>query len=1066
MPIFRTERVWKSKTNFGSQGHMSKQSEKHNQPSTPRLLRNRLAFSNAGRVGAALSVVVVSAVCCEFFTARDLTAGEQPGASRATVTLGTPSFVQASNTATGSYAPEARVNQFLSQAPQQHSAYATPLNVQQNGAINPNHRNAGFQLIDTSKPVTGPSAAIQIQSRLGSQMPAAVVTPVSSARTLLVGNGVVIDESAVAANPEPAAPALSIPAVGSIPTQMVAQKQTNNSIATGTNVSTGAAAAIAVPEPAARQPDGPLLAQNFANAQQQSTVPHMQGLPVPAPPIMNGQPYSAGNYSMPASEYPATTQSVQTPRTQFGPPAGAMPRQAVPMIPVPIPSTALPLPQYDSGHQQAPTTNEALSYPQGGQQYPQVYGNEIPSIEAMPLNNSPNAKADGYSSGYSNQIMGQPNGTTTVQPPNFGHSVFNSYPGTSGFRATVEADAGTWMAPYTSRAVAASDFAGGVQRMSVPAGFGPWWESAVKSPVSQTAARVQVDVRTLLQDAMLYSPQVTAIQTEPEVQYRVITQEEAKFDWSTFLEATYDDLNDPVGNDLTTGNGQDRLLTRKVSASGGLRSNNIYGGETRIAQDIGHENQNSRFFVPNNQGSARLELSYRQPLMDGAGRTYNESEIVLARIQANAAEDEVVDALQTHLIEVTESYWTLFRARAEFFQRQKLLTSANAVLARLEGRSQVDTIPRQVLRARAAVARADTRTRRTYARVKDAEAQLRLLVNSPDMLNGGAIELMPMEVPGMVTESADLQSVLQTALINRPDISEAIRKMRAAGVRLGVSRNELLPRLDFLVETYVADLAGNSKIQRAIRGELGDNRPGYTVGLEFEIPIGNRAAVAKVEQRQWELKRSINIFRATVEKSLTDVEIASREVRTAYSEISSRYESMKAAENESNYLQDRFEVLPASEDSAILLLEDLLDSFERMADEESAFVQAQVDHAVALVKLKKELGILLKSRNDRPQVDDSHMDWMQGRLESTVNSQFASASSPPTGSKPMSGNKFQTVSAGNQLDLNFGGSNSQSEVGAALAPRPSEIQGTTRPMPMFPTTWDRLPDTSNRPMRQ
>ena len=93
--------------------------------------------------------------------------------------------------------------------------------------------------------------------------------------------------------------------------------------------------------------------------------------------------------------------------------------------------------------------------------------------------------------------------------------------------------------------------------MSVPAGFGPWWESAVKSPVSQTAARVQVDVRTLLQDAMLYSPQVTAIQTEPEVQYRVITQEEAKFDWSTFLEATYDDLNDPVGNDLTTGNGQD-----------------------------------------------------------------------------------------------------------------------------------------------------------------------------------------------------------------------------------------------------------------------------------------------------------------------------------------------------------------------------------------------------------------------------------------------------------------------------------------------------------------------------
>ncbi len=386
------------------------------------------------------------------------------------------------------------------------------------------------------------------------------------------------------------------------------------------------------------------------------------------------------------------------------------------------------------------------------------------------------------------------------------------------------------------------------------------------------------------------------------------------------------------------------------------------------------------------------------------------------------------------------------------------------MLQRLEGRSQVDTIPRHVLRARAAVARAQTRIQRAFARVKDSEAQLRLLVNSPGMLSGGPTELMPMEPPGMVTENADLQSVLQAALVNRPDISEAIRKMRAASVRLGVSSNELLPRLDFLVETYVADLAGNSKVQQAIRGQFMDNRPGYTVGLEFELPVGNRAAIAKVEQRQWELKRSINIFKATVEKSLTDVEIANREVRTAYSEISSRYQSMDAAERESLYLQDRFEVLPASEDSAILLLEDLLDSFERLADEEASFVQAQVDHAVALVKLKKELGALLKSRNSRPNIDDTQKVWMQGRLESTVNSQFAAADAPPQGSQPVSSNRFRSVSSGYELNGEL--SSGSSYDGASLAPGPSEIGGQTRPMPMFPTTWDRLPDLQRRPQRQ
>ena len=121
-----------------------------------------------------------------------------------------------------------------------------------------------------------------------------------------------------------------------------------------------------------------------------------------------------------------------------------------------------------------------------------------------------------------------------------------------------------------------------------------------------------------------------------------------------------------------------------------------------------------------------------------------------------------------------------------------------------------------------------------------------------------------------------------------------------------------------------------------------------------------------------------------MEKSLTDVEIANREVATAYSEILSRYQSMVAAENETHYLQDRFDVLPAAEDSAILLLEDLLDSFERLADEESSFVQAQVDHAVALVTLKKELGILLQSRHSRPSVESVHQQWIDDRVNSVI----------------------------------------------------------------------------------
>ena len=404
---------------------------------------------------------------------------------------------------------------------------------------------------------------------------------------------------------------------------------------------------------------------------------------------------------------------------------------------------------------------------------------------------------------------------------------------------------------------------------------------------------------------------------------------------------------------------------------------------------------------------------------------------------------------------MTEAYWALYSARAEYHQRKKLLNSAQTVLRKLEGRAQVDTIPRQILRARAAVARAQTRIQRTLARGKDAEAQLRLLVNSPGMLNGGPAELLPLETPNTVTENASLQEVLHTALINRPDISEAIRKMRAAGVRHGVSQNEILPRLDLLVETYVSDLAGRSNIGQAIRGQFLDNRPGYTVGLELEVPIGNRAALAKREQRRWELKRSINVFRATVEKSLTDVEIANREVATSYSEMLSRFQSMSAAENESRYLQDRFEVLPAAEDSATLLLEDLLDSFERLADEETSFVQAQADHALALVVLKKELGVLLKSRHARPELGASDQEWVNERISSAVyqpeTRNVSPDALPPLSTQVKTASRTRTVEQPPQRPVQ-----------PIVAPQPSQApvmrhstDNMGRPTPRTPTTWKR-----------
>lgn len=52
--------------------------------------------------------------------------------------------------------------------------------------------------------------------------------------------------------------------------------------------------------------------------------------------------------------------------------------------------------------------------------------------------------------------------------------------------------------------------------------------------------------------------------------------------------------------------------------------------------------------------------------------------------------------------------------------------------------------------------------------------------------------------------------------------------------------------------------------------------------------------------------------------------------------------------------------MPDPNESAVLLIEDLLDAQERLADEERALVRAQVAYALSWVQLRKAMGILLR----------------------------------------------------------------------------------------------------------
>lgn len=469
-----------------------------------------------------------------------------------------------------------------------------------------------------------------------------------------------------------------------------------------------------------------------------------------------------------------------------------------------------------------------------------------------------------------------------------------------------------------------------------------------------------VDINRLLIETLEYSSRVRAISDRGLIAETAILQAMAEFDVSGFMESRFIRTSIPTGNVLEAGANMSRLREGDWFYNAGLRRKNRHGGRFEVGQRIGTRTSNSTFFFPEDQGNARLTLSYNQPLLNGAGEAYNTSLIVLAELDTRMAAAAMSNELQEHLFRVTEAYWELRKQRVAYLQKEQHLRRAALILERLEKRRDLDSLASQIARARAAVAMRQAETIRAAAEIQNTESLLQSLVNSPELSTGEGVEVIPVQAPSHAYVPVSLQDALVTALDQRPEIHAATQEIEAARVRLDVARNELLPVLDVVLETYVSGLRGDFDVGRSLADQFSRGEPSYTAGLLFEVPLHRRAAKARHQRRQLELRQLANQFQATVESLRAEVEVAVRDVDTTYRELQSKFHSMSAAELDAEYLQKRWEMLPSDDRSASFLLEDLLDAQDRLAAEESGFAAAQVDYAMSLTRLNRVIGVLLK----------------------------------------------------------------------------------------------------------
>jgi outer membrane protein TolC len=499
---------------------------------------------------------------------------------------------------------------------------------------------------------------------------------------------------------------------------------------------------------------------------------------------------------------------------------------------------------------------------------------------------------------------------------------------------------------------------------SIPADFAPWWIRGQQNTLGDDSQAHRIGIEDLYLSAIQHSHQVKVFSDLPLIRETGIEEARGEFDVTAFVNGKFDRKNDPVGNTLTTG-GASRFRQDEWSFEAGAKKKFVTGAEVTLSQDLSRTDNNSIYFVPNPQSKATLSLNVVQPLLRGAGATYNRSTMKIAKIDSEIAMSEFVRQSESHLLEIARTYWALYAARVMYLQKAKLVDETARVTDELKARQKVDAKQSQLFRAQSALASRRSALIRAEAAVRNAQDRLKTLVNDPGLLKSDSVELIPRDRLMLTDGPVDARAAAQSALHNRPEINQAFLQLRAATIRENMQRNELLPELNLVLQGALGGLH-EGDFGSAYEREYSTGSPGWGAGFVFSLPLGNHAAKARHERRMLELRQQMDQVRTTIDTVLLEVKVSAREVATAYRETQAKFAAVKAFTEDIETLEARRALQTAAPPGAVdegaltaVFLDTLLDSQDRRADAEEQFIRAAAEYQIAIVNLERAKGKLL-----------------------------------------------------------------------------------------------------------
>jgi outer membrane protein TolC len=287
-----------------------------------------------------------------------------------------------------------------------------------------------------------------------------------------------------------------------------------------------------------------------------------------------------------------------------------------------------------------------------------------------------------------------------------------------------------------------------------------------------------------------------------------------------------------------------------------------------------------------------VELSLRQPFLQGFGRAANLAPVVIARIDTERSFFQFKDSVQELVRGVIAAYWNLVSARVDVWARKQQVEQSQFAYDRALARKE-QGLARAADVAQAGSALASFKAALITARSNEllAETALRNIMNLPP---SSTSFFVPTSEPVLEKIEFDWNRVISVGEVYRPDLIELKLILEADQQLLIQANNQARPQLDGIANYRWNGLSGELPNGAFMPNEPG-RYAGFNVGVNFSVPLGLRQGRANLRRQELLIMRDQANLQQGMHQMIHDLAINYRNLDQFFEQYIAFKEAREAA---------------------------------------------------------------------------------------------------------------------------------------------------------------------------